>query len=153
MDYKESKEVEPIYFKTLYLGLFLNVFIPAILVFLGLFLKSKGVGADPIKSIDLVLFVLLAASGIEVLFILFFKKQFFSKAKSKSLDASAPEKNNFFRLNLVLFSLSLTPSIYGFVYFLLGGELRWFLLFVAITLLCFRIFKPDLDKTQNFLEQ
>lgn len=147
MDYKESKEVEPIYFKTLYLGLFLNVFIPAILVFLGLFLKSKGIGAKPIKSIDLVLFVLLVASGIEVLFILFFKKQFFSKAKSK------PEKNNFFRLNLVLFSLSLTPSIYGFIYFLLGGELRWFLLFVAITLLCFRIFKPDLDKTQNFFEK
>lgn len=147
MDYKESKEVEPIYFKTLYLGLFLNVFLPAILVFLGLFLKSKGIGAKPIKSIDLVLFILLAASGVEVLFILFFKKQFFSKAKSK------PEKNNFFRLNLVLFSLSLTPSIYGFIYFLLGGELRWFLLFVAITLLCFRIFKPDLDKTQNFFEK
>lgn len=147
MDYKEIEEIESVYFKTLYLGLFLNVFIPAILVFLGLFLKSKGVGAKPIKSIDLVLFVLLAASGMEVLFILFFKKQFFSKAKSK------PEKNNFFRLNLALFSLSLTPSIYGFIYFLLGGELRWFLLFVAITLLCFRIFKPDLDKTQNFLEQ
>lgn len=147
MDYKESKEVEPIYFKTLYLGLFLNVFIPAILVFLGLFLKSKGVGAKPIKSIDLVLFILLAASGIEVLFILFFKNQFFSKAKSK------PEKNNFFRLNLALFSLSLTPTIYGFIYFLLGGELRWFLLFVAITLLCFRIFKPDLDKTQKFFEK
>lgn len=136
MDYKESKEVEPIYFKTLYLGLFLNVFIPAILVFLGLFLKSKGVGVKPIQSIDLILYILLTASGIEVLCIIFFKKQFFSKAKSK------PEKNNFFRLNLILFSLSLTPTLYGFIYFLLGGELRWFLLFVAITLLCFRIFKP-----------
>ncbi|KPL03981.1 MAG: hypothetical protein AMJ90_02395 [candidate division Zixibacteria bacterium SM23_73_2] len=145
MDYIQKNKIEKVYFKTLYFGLFLNVFIPAILILVGLFLKSKGVGKNPISSIDIVLYILLAASIIEIFFIFFFKKYFFSKVE--------PDENSFLQMNLVVFSLALSPTIYGFVYFILGGELRWFLAFAVITLLCFRIFKPNLEKTEELFEK
>jgi len=111
MDYIQKNKIEKVYFKTLYFGLFLNVFIPAILILVGLFLKSKGVGKNPISSIDIVLYILLAASIIEIFFIFFFKKYFFSKVE--------PDENSFLQMNLVVFSLALSPTIYGFVYFIL----------------------------------
>jgi len=145
MDYIQKNQIESVYFKTLYFGIFLNVFAPAILILLGLFLRSKGIGTKPISSIDLILYILLAASVIEVLFIIFFKKQFSSRARI--------DKQSFFQMNLVVFSLALSPTIYGFVYFILGGEVRWFLAFAVITLLSFRIFKPNLEKTEELFEK
>ncbi len=145
MDYIQKKDTESIYFRILYFGLFLNVFLPAILILLGIFLRSKGIGAKPISSINIILYVLLAASAGEVLFIFFFKRKFFSKIK--------PDKESFLQMNLIVFSLALSPTVYGLVYFLLGGEVRWFLAFVIITLLCFRVFKPNLEKTEKLFER
>jgi hypothetical protein len=144
---------ESMYFKTVYLGLLLNVFIPAILVISGLFLRSKGVGANPIKALDLLLIILLLVSGTEVFFVFFFRSRFFSsgnRLKEKATMRTGTE-DDFMRYSLILFSLCLSPTIYGFVYYLLGGTLKWFIIFALVTFICFRFFKPSLEQAKRYI--
>lgn len=145
---------ESVYFKAVYLGLLLNIFVPAILVILGLFLRSKGVGANPIKALDLLLIALLVVSGSEVFFVFFFRRRFFSGRNHLKEKATAKTgtEDDFIRYSLILFSLCLSPSIYGLVYYLLGGTLEWFIIFALITFICFRFFKPGLEQTKEFMK-
>ena len=67
------------------------------------------------------------------------------------LPAANPEKSAL-AFTVVIYSLCLTPSVYGFVYFLLGGSLNWFILFIAITLLGFLLFKPKEEELKKFFK-
>ena len=49
--------------------------------------------------------------------------------------------------------MALAPSIYGFVYLLLGGTMEWFLILVAITLLCFMLFKPKTEEIKRLFDK
>jgi len=60
-----------------------------------------------------------------------------------------PVQKSILIFSIVIFALCLAPSIYGFIYFLLGGKLEEFLLFIAITFLGFRIFRPKLEEIKK----
>ena len=144
---------ESVHFKAVYLGIIMNVFVPAILVILGIFLRSKGIGTSPIKSLDLILVILLAVSASEVFFVFFFRKKFFLSENSQREKASMKTgtEDEFIRYTVIIFSLCLSPTIYGLVYYLLGGTLQWFVIFVCITLICFRFFKPSLEQVKRYI--
>jgi hypothetical protein len=146
MNQIDNKDIESIYFKVIYLGLFLNLFIPVAIVLLALFLRSKGVGEHPIPSLNLFLYVFLAVSAGEIFTIYLFKHKFFQERNSPGgLISPDVWKNRFLNNHIIIFSLALSPTLYGFIYFILGGELKWFIIFAGMTLLCFRLFKPNLD--------
>jgi hypothetical protein len=146
MNQIDHKDVEPIYFKVIYWGLFLNLFMPVAIVFLALFLRSKGVGEHPVSSLNFLLVVLLAISAGEILTIYLFKHKFFQERNSPGgLISPDVWKNRFLNDHIIFFSLALSPTLYGFIYFILGGKLKWFMIFAGMTLLCFRLFKPNLD--------
>ena len=149
----KNLDLDRIHTKLLNLGLLLDVFIPAVLFSLGLFLRSQGVGEKPVEGLDILLWVLLAVSAGEILTIYLVKRKIlFPRSILK------PEKENtsiegiFFRSGLILFSLSLSPAIYGFIYFLLGGMKERFVIFIGITLLCFLLFKPKLEEMKSMKE-
>ena len=136
-------DIDKIHLRAIYWGIILDLFIPAILVLLGLFLKSKGTGASPIKNLQLLLIILLAVSIGEVAVIYIIKKNLFASILSQGLlPQQISLEQIFIRYSIIIFSMALAPSVYGFVYLLLGGTMEWFLVFVAITLLCFMLFKP-----------
>jgi hypothetical protein len=119
----------------------------------GLLLRNQGVGEKPVEGLNVLLWVLLAVSAGEILTIYLMKRKFLFP-----LNVLRSEKENismeriFFRSGLILFSLSLSPAIYGFVYFLLGGIKERFVIFLAIPLLCFLLFKPKLEEMKYMKE-
>jgi hypothetical protein len=146
-------DLDRIHTKLLNLGLLLNVFVPAILFALGLFLRSRGVGIKPVEGVDILLSVLLAISAAEILTIYLFKKKIlFARKILQSQKENVSAERIFFTSGLILFSLSLSPAIYGFVYFLLGGIEERFVIFIGITLLCFLLFKPKLEEMKSVKE-
>jgi hypothetical protein len=149
----KNPDLDQIHTKLLNLGLLLDVFIPAILFSLALFLRSQGVGVKPVEGLDILLWVLLAVSAGEILTIYLMKKKFlFPRNVLMSEKENISLERIFFRSGLILFSLSLSPAIYGFVYFLLGGMKERFMIFLAITLLCFLLFKPKLEEMKSMKE-
>jgi hypothetical protein len=146
----EDLNLDQMHTKLLNLGLLLDVFVPAVLFSLGLFLRSQGIGARSSEGLDILLWVLLAVSAGEVLAIYLIKKKIlFAQNMPKAKERSVSLKQMFLRSALILFSLGLSPAIYGFIYFLLGGTVERFVLFIAITLLCFLLFKPKLEEMKS----
>ncbi len=136
----------------LYLGLVLNLAIPLGLLAVGFLLRKNGVGAKPTPHLKLFFWVLFFVSVSEVVAIFLFKKSFFTKFAKKSLTAVSqiPVQKSILTFSIVIFALSLAPSIYGLVYFLLGGSMEGFILFIIITFLGFRVFKPKLEELKKF---
>jgi len=146
----KNLDLEQIHTKLLNLGLLLDVAFPAVLFSLGLFLRSQGVGARSFKELDILLWVLLAISAGEILTIYLIKKKtLYAHDLLKVKKENISTEQIFFRSGLILFSLSLSPAIYGFIYFLLGGTAERFVIFIGITLLCFLLFKPKLEEMKS----
>lgn len=146
----KSFDLDQVHTKLLYLGLFLDVLVPAVLLSLGLFLRSKGIVVRSFTGLDVLLWFLLAVSGGEVLAIYLIKKRvLFAPNMPRAKEEDVSLEQRFLRSALILFSLSLSFAIYGFVYYLLGGTVERFVLFIAITLFCFLLFKPKLEEMKS----
>jgi hypothetical protein len=145
-----DSDLDHIHTKLLYRGLLLDVFVPAALFSLALILRTQGVGTKSFEGLDMLLWVLLGVSAGEVLAIYLIKKKIlFARNMSKANEENIFQGQMFLRSALILFSLSLSPALYGFVYFLLGGMVERFVIFIAITLLCFLLFKPKLEEMKS----
>ena len=146
----KKPDLDQIHTKLLNLGLLLDVAFTAVLFCVGLFLRSQGVGEKPVEGLDVLLWVLLAVSAGEILTIYLMKRKFlFSRNVLRSKKENISVEQIFFRSGLILFSLSLSPAIYGFIYLLLGGIKERFVIFIGITLLCFLLFKPKLEEMKS----
>jgi hypothetical protein len=148
-------DIDRVHFRLLNLGLVLNVLVPVILLSVGAFLKSKGVGLSSGGNLKILFLVLMVAGVGEIPLIYVMRRSFLSARKAfqeESAGHVATEKV-LFQWGVLIFSLSLSPTIYGLVYYLLGGSLERFVLFVAITLFCFLMFKPKLEEISSFVER
>jgi hypothetical protein len=149
-------DIDQLHSRLLYLGLVMDVLIPMILLFIGAFLKSRGVGANVGDSLKILFFALIIAGASDIPVVYIIKKSFLSartqKTYQKEKYGEMEVESVLFRWGILIFSLSLSPTIYGLVYYFLGGTFERFVLFVAITMFCFLIFKPKLDEIRSFVE-
>jgi hypothetical protein len=147
-------DTERVHTKLFNLGLLLNVLAPAVLIFVGALLKASGVGGSPDTDLTIFFWVLIFVAVSEIPAIYIVKRSFLSGSKSfqRSRGRLTPEQI-LLQGGMIIFSLALTPTIYGLVYYLLGGSLERFVLFAAITLFCFLVFKPKLEEVSSFVEK
>jgi hypothetical protein len=147
-------DVERIHSRLLNLGLLLNVFAPAVLVFVGVLLKTRGVGVGAVKDLGLFFWVLIAVALSEIPAIYIAKRTLLSRGKSfaRGGEDSTVEQTHL-QMGIIIFSLSLAPTIYGLVYYFLGGSLERMVLFAAITLFCFLVFKPKEEEISSFVKR
>jgi hypothetical protein len=150
-------EVDQLHTRLLYLGLVMDVFIPMILLSIGAFLKSRGVEANVGDSLKILFFALIIAGVSEIPVVYIIKKSFLSARTQKTYQKEKYSEMEvlpvLIRWGILIFSLSLSPTIYGLVYYLLGGTFERFIIFVAITMFCFLIFKPKLDEIRSFVDR
>lgn len=129
-------EVDQLHTRLLHLGLVMDVLIPMILLFIGAFLKSRGVGADVGDSLKILFFALIIAGASDIPVVYIIKKSFLSARTQKTCQkekyGEMEVESVLFRWGILIFSLS--PTIYGLVYYFLGGTFERFVLFVAITM-------------------
>jgi hypothetical protein len=147
-------DVDSIHTRLLYLGLVMNVLAPLLLLSLGILLKSRGVEGDMGAGLNTFIWVLIAVAFSEIPVIYLVRKTTLSARKAQ-LDShpQATAGQLQFKWSILVFSISLSPAIYGLIYYLMGGTLERFVLFVAVTLLCFMLFKPKLEELRSFTEK
>ncbi len=147
-------DIDSIHSRLLNIGLVMNVLIPVILLSLGIFLKSKGVKGEMGASLNTFFWVLIAVTLSEIPMIYLIRKTTLS-ARKAYLEGhpQVTAGQLLFQWSILVFSVSLSPAVYGLIYYLMGGTLERFVLFVAITLLCFVLFKPKLEEMRSFAEK
>ncbi len=141
--------------KVLYTGLLIDVGGAVALYLIGLYLESQGYiqVAEP-GSIDILGYVLLGVSAIELLVIIFLKKKWLT---SSSLGQTAVRsfkilKGRIMTLYLILFFVALSPAIYGFLFFLLSGLQDMFTLMACLTLLGYLMVRPRPEFIEKLVE-
>jgi hypothetical protein len=147
-------DIDSIHTRLIYLGLVLNVLVPAFILSLGIFLKSRGIGGDMGAGLDTFFWVLIALTVSEIPMIYLIRRTTLSTRKAYMESHPQASAGQFlFQWGILIFAVSLSPSVYGFIYYLMGGTQERFVLFVAFTLLCFMLFKPKLEELHSFIEK
>jgi hypothetical protein len=145
-------DAERIHSKLFNLGLSMNVLAPVVLIIVGAVLRAKGVSMGGQKNLQIFFWALLFVALSEIPAIYIVRKTLLSgrRLSEKGRVPSTPEQI-LMQWGVITFSLALAPSIYGLIYHLLGGSLERFVLFAAITLFCFLVFKPKEEQISSFI--
>jgi hypothetical protein len=147
-------DIERAHSKLLNLGLLMNVFTPVVLIFVGVFVRNRGIEAGAVGDLGVLFWVLIAVALSEIPAIYLVKRTFLARGRSSQKSGESPAAGQtVFQMGIIIFSLSLAPTIYGLVYYLLGGSLERFVLFAAFTLLCFMVFKPKQEEISSFVKR
>lgn len=162
MNHSGNESLEKIHTKLLKLGLTIDIFLPLVIFFLAVYLRDRLIQLQTMKNLDLFFYVLLAVSLSEVGAIFIIKRQFSSRFAQKKVEQDfnlvqdGPDVNtrqpldrDFLSFATVIFVLCFSPTIYGLIYYLLGGTWEHFALFVAITFLFFQLFKPKMEELEK----
>jgi len=119
------------------LGLLIDLVGAGVLFVAGQFLRSQGV-VQPVESsaIETLGYALLAVSICELI-VLFRLKSRWMKPSGYTKEALR-DRNKFHAQLKVVFSImyliALSPAIYGFLYYVLGGSESLFMIFLVLTL-------------------
>lgn len=169
MHQNKTELLEKTHIRLLYLGILINIFAPLIIFFIAFFLRGRLFQVQGIDKIDLLFYVLLILSMGEIGAIFIFRKRFWQSFIQKKVGhppladslvqsetASNPKlfiEQKILSFGIVTYALCLTPTLYGLVYYLLGGNWERFALFVAITLLSFQLFKPRQEELEKLIRE
>lgn len=132
-------------------GLIMNLLIPAVLVGAGVALRNIMFSGDTdqiIKTeedIQVFFYALMFVAIMDIPVVLFLKKILL-----KPLDLAAgsestevPTLSKIAAQYTILYNFSMAASVWGFIYYLLGGTIEYFILFALISLLTFRLIRPS----------
>jgi hypothetical protein len=137
------------------LGLLMNVGMPAVIVFVGGLLRAQGIaGQTGQKELTIFFWALAVVALSEIPVIYIIRRSLLSGGKAfMKHRGEMTIQRSLYQWGMMIFSLALAPSIYGLVYYLLGGTLEKFVLFAALTLFCFLVFKPKLEEIESFIKR
>jgi hypothetical protein len=145
-------DIDRMHSKLFSLGLAMNVFAPMVLIFAGGLLRAQEVVLPGNTDLRMFFWVLLAVAISEIPAIYLVRKTLLGGRRVRAKTGMRPSAEQvLMQWGVITFSLALAPSVYGLVYYLLGGSLEKFVLFAAITLFCFLVFKPKEEQIGSFL--
>ncbi len=133
-----EQEILKLAVSVMYLGLFIDLIGAAVLFAAGQIIRKYEL-VTPVEPEGLTVlgYSLIAVGIIEILMVVILRRRWIS-SKSPQL-RTIKKRDVFYRhlriLFVILFLITLTPSLYGFLYFILGGTEENFMILVAITLI------------------
>jgi hypothetical protein len=139
-------QIQQTQLKVMFAGLALTLALPAILVVVGSLLRqgdAAAVGAQPPQRI--LFYALLAVAASEIPAALILRKVMLKPLPTSDPGQAVPTTAYVFSRYLVMFNLAAACSVYGLVWYLLGGTLPEFALFAVIGLVIFRLVRPSTE--------
>jgi len=153
---KPSKyEISRLAMRILYIGLFIDVVGAAVLFFGGMFLESRGLaGSVPMEELKIFGYALLAVSLLELVVIFVLKKKWLTPNNPMFGQTESFKKlsGRILTLYIILYFLALSPAIYGFLFFMMGGVRDMFVLMACLTLIGYLLARPRPAFIEELLE-
>ena len=142
-----STQIGEAHLKVMYLGLVLCLLLPIVVVGAGYLVRQfvqGGAPPEPDSQSRILFYALLFVAVSELPVALFLKKQMLKPLPTSGAPPeNAPTRAYIISRYLVIFNLAAACSIYGFVWFFLGGTFGEFVLFAVIGLVIFRLVRPS----------
>ena len=151
MNHSRNESLEKMHTKILQLGMVMDIFLPVVIFFSAIYLRDRFVSIKSPMDLDMIFYVLLALSAAEAITIFILKTKSwrpYIRRKFQENPQLTIEKG-LFGFGTIIYVLCFSPTIYGLVYYILGGTWEHFALFVAITFLFFQLFKPKMEELEK----
>ncbi len=125
------------------MGFVINLLVPAVILLLGYGFSTYvntdfALDADALKMIG---YALVFVSFAEITVALVMKRRLFS-----NLDKYLPEESDIkvrisvvIKMMMVIHILAATPAIYGMIYYVLGGDMQWFVFMIILNLIGYQL--------------
>jgi len=142
-----STQIRDAHMKVMYLGLVLCLLLPMVVVGAGYLVRQfiqAGEPPTPDSQARIFFYALLFVAVTELPVALLIKKRMLKPLSTTGPPPeNAPTTAHIISRYLVIFNLAAACSIYGFVWFFLGGTFGEFALFAVIGLIIFRLVRPS----------
>lgn len=151
MNQDRIDQLEKTHTKILQLGILMDIFLPAVIFFLAIYLRDRFFSIKSPMDLNMIFYVLLVLSAAEAITIFILKTKSwrpYIRRKFQENPQLTIEKG-LFGFGTIIYVLCFSPTIYGLIYYLLGGTWEHFALFVAITFLFFQLFKPKMEELEK----
>ncbi len=147
-------DVERMHSRLFNLGLLMNLLAPAVIIFVGVIVRASLAAGEPSTDLGIFFWVLLAVALSEIPVIYLVKRKLLlGNGDTSQVGKTPTAEQGLLQWGTITYSLGLAPSIYGLVYHILGGSFERFVLFAAITLFCFLVFKPKQEEISSFVKR
>ena len=142
---RHDVDINAVLVKPLYMGLLINIFVPGILLLIA-YLKSKPLDSQAgmvMSDMDTLFWVFLAVAVIDGGMAIFLKQRLFMSPMIRTRETFADDLTaGVLRASIICYSLTTSIAIYGFVYFVLGGQFDTFFVFVFLSFIAFQLIRP-----------
>lgn len=131
--------------KPLYWGLLMNIFIPVIILAIAYYIdKSGGRSAIvPADTLNIIFWVLAAVSIADGAIAIFLKQKLFFSPMIASKESFEDDlTSRVFASSIICYAITTAISIYGLIFYLLGGTFNHLLFFVFISFIAFQFIRP-----------
>jgi len=138
-------EISKLAMRLLYRGLLIDVGGAAVLFFLGLFLADRGIRAvEPAQELRILGYALLAVAVVELLIVAVLKRRWLTPGNIRFSPAGSFPRfaTQVMILYIILYVVALSPAVYGFLFFMLGGTQDMFVLMCCLTLIGYMLIRP-----------
>jgi hypothetical protein len=142
---KYDVDLNRVLIKPVYWGLLMNIFMPVL--FLGIAYYLDRSARENVLSLDrnlnIFFWALVAVSlGDGIMAITFKQKRFFTPMIRSKETFEDDLTRGVFRESIICYSLTTAISLYGLVFYLMGGAFSAMFLFVFISFIAFQLIRP-----------
>jgi hypothetical protein len=148
----DPDDIRKSHMKVVFMGLIMNLVIPGVLVGAGVGLKNlMGAGDTPQvmepNALQTLFYALMFVSLSEGVAVYFLRKKLLKplEVTSGTESAEVPTVSQILAKYTILYMIAMSCSIYGFIYYVLGGQFEYFILFTLVSLLTFRLIRPQAE--------
>lgn len=131
--------------KPLYIGLLMNIFIPVVILAFAYYFDQSGgtLKSLPNQTLTTLFWIFVVVSIAEGGAAILLKQRLFFSPMISSRDSFEEDlTNRFFTASIVCFAVTTAITIYGLVFYILGGTFQHLLLFVFISFIAFQFVRP-----------
>jgi len=148
------QEILKLAVSTMYIGLLIDLIGPGVFYVAGQLIRGSNiVSAVEPEPLQMLGYMLLFVSAAEIALVVVLRRRWIN-AKSSQLRL-ARQRPVFYRqlkiMFIILYLIALTPSVYGFLYFILGGKESFFVLMLVISLIGYMLIKMKPDAMEETL--
>lgn len=148
------QEILKLAVSTMYIGLLIDLIGPGVFYVAGQLIRGSNiVSAVKQEPLQMLGYMLLFVSAAEIALVVVLRRRWIN-AKSPQLRL-ARQRPVFYRqlkiMFIILYLIALTPSVYGFLYFILGGKESFFVLMLVISLIGYMLIKMKPDAMEEAL--
>jgi len=148
-------DINRVLIKPIYIGLLMNIFIPLVILLAAYYIDSTYERTPMLQpeELNLLFWVLAAISIVDGVIAIILKQKMFYRPMVSSKETFEEDLiNRGFAASIVCFALTTAISIYGLVFFILGGTFTNLLFFVFISFIAFQLIRPRHGFIQKVIE-